>query len=226
MDVLVASYPDFLRRHEGNDIVWKDGTRMPFDDGKSGKSFHELLSAPSLKDMFYAQYPSAFPQRGAAPDIDPGRVRNEAFFVKMYGDCRNGEVAKSLVDVIWLPKKWGKPVRVTRINGVAQRLRAISAELDGLPSSFDKYLVPPAGTLNCRPIAGTSRLSGHGMGIAIDIATKHSNYWQWSQVGAWQNEIPFEIVRVFEKHGFIWGGKWFHFDTMHFEYRPEILKGR
>ncbi|MEJ2663631.1 MAG: M15 family metallopeptidase, partial [Spirochaetia bacterium] len=27
----------------------------------------------------------------------------------------------------------------------------------------------------------------------------------------------------FEKYGFIWGGKWYHYDTMHFEYRPELL---
>jgi hypothetical protein len=36
-------------------------------------------------------------------------------------------------------------------------------------------------------------------------------------------------VEIFERHGFIWGGKWFHYDTMHFEYRPEMLpaqKGR
>jgi len=32
-----------------------------------------------------------------------------------------------------------------------------------------------------------------------------------------------EIVDIFERHGFIWGGKWYHFDTLHFEYRPEIL---
>jgi peptidoglycan LD-endopeptidase CwlK len=30
---------------------------------------------------------------------------------------------------------------------------------------------------------------------------------------------------VFEKHGFIWGAKWYHYDTMHFEYRPELLGG-
>jgi hypothetical protein len=30
-------------------------------------------------------------------------------------------------------------------------------------------------------------------------------------------------VEVFERHGFIWGGKWNHYDTMHFEYRPELL---
>jgi peptidoglycan LD-endopeptidase CwlK len=32
-----------------------------------------------------------------------------------------------------------------------------------------------------------------------------------------------EIVKIFEKYGFIWGGKWYHYDTMHFEYRPELI---
>ena len=32
-----------------------------------------------------------------------------------------------------------------------------------------------------------------------------------------------ELIAIFEKYGFIWGGRWYHFDTMHFEYRPEIL---
>jgi peptide methionine sulfoxide reductase MsrA len=40
---------------------------------------------------------------------------------------------------------------------------------------------------------------------------------------SYKNEIPWEIVEIFEKHGFIWGGKWYHYDTMHFEYRPEII---
>src|SRR5262245_1812136 len=30
----------------------------------------------------------------------------------------------------------------------------------------------------------------------------------------------------FEKYGFIWGGHWYHYDTMHFEYRPELLAGK
>ena len=38
-----------------------------------------------------------------------------------------------------------------------------------------------------------------------------------------RNLIPHAVVEIFERHGFIWGGKWFHYDTMHFEYRPELL---
>jgi hypothetical protein len=32
-----------------------------------------------------------------------------------------------------------------------------------------------------------------------------------------------EVVKAFEAFGFLWGGKWMTYDTMHFEYRPEIL---
>ena len=39
----------------------------------------------------------------------------------------------------------------------------------------------------------------------------------------WRNRIPQAIVDAFEAEGFIWGGRWFHYDTMHFEYRPELL---
>jgi hypothetical protein len=228
MDILVAAYPDFLSGHEGNELVWKDGTRMPFDDGKPGKSFEMLLNTPALKDMFYTPYRLGNASLPPALDADPGRVRYEPFFLKMYGDCRKGETTRSLADVIWLPKKWGKSVKVTRVNGMAAQLAKVSAELDRLPATYDKYLFPPAGTLNCRVIAGTRRLSAHGTATAIDIATKHAHYWQWSKPDAkggyvWRNEIPMEIVDVFEKHGFIWGGKWYHYDTMHFEYRPELI---
>jgi hypothetical protein len=34
---------------------------------------------------------------------------------------------------------------------------------------------------------------------------------------------PEEVIKVFESFGFLWGGKWTTYDTIHFEYRPEIL---
>lgn len=228
MDILIAAYPDFLSGHDGNDLIFRDGTRMPFDDGRRGKTLNEMLDGPCLRDMFYAPYPLGNAGLPPAIDADPGRVRYEPFFTRMYGDCRKGETAKTLEDVVWLPRKWGRSVRVTRVNGVAARLTEISAALDQLASRFDPFLFPPAGTLNCRAIAGTNRLSAHGTASAIDIATAHAHYWFWGKPDAaghyiWRNEIPMDIVEVFEHHGFIWGGKWYHFDTMHFEYRPEIL---
>ncbi|MFM7757478.1 MAG: M15 family metallopeptidase [Crocinitomicaceae bacterium] len=35
--------------------------------------------------------------------------------------------------------------------------------------------------------------------------------------------IPLELVEIFERYGFIWGGKWLPYDTMHFEFRPELI---
>jgi hypothetical protein len=76
-------------------------------------------------------------------------------------------------------------------------------------------------------IAGTDRRSMHAYGAAIDISTAYSDYWRWgARTRPYRNRIPFEIVAIFERHGFIWGGKWGHFDTMHFEYRPELLASR
>ena len=43
-------------------------------------------------------------------------------------------------------------------------------------------------------------------------------------VKRWQP--PPKVVRAFEQEGFIWGGKWYLFDTMHFEYRPEFRNFR
>jgi hypothetical protein len=225
---LPAAYPGELERIEGGVLVWRDGTRMPLDDGKGAKPFAEWLDHPDIEDMLAVPYPAGDLAAPPAKDVDPGRARNEAFFNKVYGDCRKGEVEKNLATVVWLPKKTGQKLPFSKINGAAKALDAVSRELDELPAEFDVYLFPSAGTYNCRVIAGTTRVSAHGQGIAIDIALKHSDYWRNTAPGkdgayAYKNAIPMEIVRIFEKHGFIWGGKWHHYDTMHFEYRPELL---
>ena len=116
---------------------------------------------------------------------------------------------------------------LTSKNGVADKLQLVSNELDKIPKYY-KYLENPGGTYNWRTIQGTNRQSPHSYGFAIDINIKYSNYWRWDSIDGsdsipYVNRIPLEIVEVFEKHGFIWGGKWYHYDTMHFEYRPELF---
>lgn len=225
---LAAAYPGAIDRVDGNALVWKDGTRMTIDDGRGPKPHEETLATADLKDMFLQAYSAGTPEKLPPLNFDPGRARNAAFFDKLYGDCRKGEVAGNLVDVVWLPRKWGRTVKATKLNGVAEKLAAVSKELDALPARFDPYLFPSAGTYNCREIAGTTRVSAHGHGIAIDIATERSDYWRWAGAKAggaipYRNRVPMEIVEIFERHGFIWGGKWYHYDTMHFEYRPELI---
>ena len=38
----------------------------------------------------------------------------------------------------------------------------------------------------------------------------------------YRNQMPLALVTIFERHGWIWCGRWYHSDTMHFEYRPEL----
>ncbi|MDX2156832.1 MAG: M15 family metallopeptidase [Hyphomicrobiaceae bacterium] len=225
---LVAAYPEFLEAVAGNSLVWHDGTRMTIDDGQGPRSPEQVLDGVDIKDMFHWHYPAGAPIAAPGAAEDPGRPRHAPLFEKMYGDCRKGETQKSLVEVVWLPRKFGQRLQATAANGVAGRLRAVSAELDELPASFDRFLYPAAGTFNCRTIAGTGRPSPHGYGIAIDIAVGSAHYWRWGRPGKsgqrlWRNAVPAEIVAIFERHGFIWGGRWHHYDTMHFEYRPELI---
>ena len=89
-----------------------------------------------------------------------------------------------------------------------------------------KCLLPCSGTFNYRIISGTNRLSPHSYGIAIDLASDKRDYWKWATKEAGEKRLASysnELVKVFEQNNFVWGGKWSHFDILHFEYRPEII---
>ena len=89
---------------------------------------------------------------------------------------------------------------------------------------------------NWRNIAESQSRSYHAYGAAIDFLPKSlgglQTYWLWTaqHTPAWWTvpyarrfHPPQEVIRAFESFGFVWGGKWRYYDTMHFEYRPEIL---
>jgi hypothetical protein len=227
LDALVAAYPDHLARYEGNDVIWKDGTRMPISDGRTGKTFDQLLDRPDIKDQFAFPYPLGPNVRTPQPNEDPGRIRFEPFFVKMYGDCKKGEVTKRMKLVAWMPKRGGGRISVTTVNRIDERMAGVVKDLESLPADMTKYLVPSAGTFNCRTIANTKRLSVHAFAAAIDINAQQADYWESlkdrSGSFTWRNRVPGAIGEIFERHGFIWGAKWYHVDSMHFEYRPELI---
>jgi len=221
---LLNAYPNHLLSIENNRVIWKDGTEMIFDDSIECKDNETLSTAADIEDQLMYDYPLGIVNEPPAKNADPGRIRNELFFKKMYGASAK-EVYAQLIPVRWLPRSVNQKLMVTKINNVAQKLQAISNELDTM-KTMQKYLLKPGGTYCWRKIHGTQNQSMHSFGIAMDINAKFSDYWVWQTKDTanihYINRIPFEIVKVFEKHGFIWGGKWYHYDTMHFEYRPEL----
>jgi D-alanyl-D-alanine carboxypeptidase-like protein len=223
LDALASAYPDKIARHDATTLFFRDGTSMPVGSENVAKPFEALLRDASVLDQFRLAYPKGAEIAPPAKDFDPGRFRNQALFDKLYGDCRRGEVAPRLVSVGWL----GHAVQVTGANGVADHLGAVAAEIAALPESVRSAAWPIAGTYSCRTVKDTGRRSMHAYGAAIDLNLKFSNYWLWEAKGGtdapYRNAMPRPIVDAFERHGFIWGGRWHHYDTMHFEYRPELL---
>jgi hypothetical protein len=228
---LTASYPGFclgveVRGDRKVYLILKNGQKLLYDDGLV-KSFDDRLQRPDLKDMLAQLYRPGRGREPFRPDYDPGRFRVDGLFSAVYGASAS-EVGGHLVSVPFC----GVTVRFNAQNGAARALESVGRELTALLAQrpqLRQYLFPLGGTFAWRPIAGTSRLSPHSWGIAIDLNSRHGAYWRdrkktGPEVEAMRSGYPQEIVELFEKHGFIWGGKWSHFDLMHFEYRPEMMK--
>ena len=216
---LMAAYPQKIKDISNNTIYFTDGTTMVYDDGKE-KDFVTMLDYSDPQDMFFAEYDT----QSKVPEYlhDVGRSRSEELFKKLYGSSQSA-VQKQLVPVSW----FGQKVMFSSSNGAAEQLKKVAQELAQHPE-LRKYL-KSAGTFYWRNVRGANRLSAHSYGMAIDIGVDYSDYWLWKNSGAgelkkitYHNRMPMELVEIFEKYGFVWGGRWYHFDTMHFEYRPEL----
>ena len=229
---LMMSYPEYIcnieRSSDGNVfIMMKSGRKILYDD-KRTKNFEHKLANPDLQDMMEQTYPLADISNLMEEDFDPGRIRKYALLSEVYGESRE-KIQGNLISV----KVGYKNFLFNRNNKAAEALEAVVKELIQLTQSRnDIYsaVFPTSGTFNYRLISGTNLLSAHSFGTAIDLAVDKRDYWKWSSRESGEKRVasyPKEVVRIFEKNNFIWGGKWGHFDIMHFEYRPElILKSR
>jgi hypothetical protein len=229
LQVLFASYGQYIRGLEVQPpnrvyLVMRDGQKILYDDGRA-KSFEEKLRQADLKDMLSQPYKPGKPGGVTPPDQDPGRIRVGAFFTAVYG-ATAGQVQNNLVPVNFA----GARVSFNGENGAAAALAKVGETLSQALArnpALRAYLFPLGGSYNRRSIAGTDRLSPHSWGIALDL--HKGQYWRWGksfgpmELLALQTSYPIEIIAAFEKQGFVWGGKWYHYDIMHFEYRPELV---
>ena len=205
-------------------VLLANGRSVIYDDGKT-KTFEQMLDAPDLEDMFSQVYPLTNPTDHLPENFDPGRIRIDAMFQAIFGD-KQSAVSANCEDVDFC----GNRVRFSQRCGAADALRKVSKELTELFAAQPElkvYAQNLGGTFNWRKIAGTERLSNHSFGAAIDLNVDKSAYWRWQPAKLLptfsRRGFPQAIIEAFERHDFIWGGKWYHYDTMHFEYRPELI---
>jgi len=231
---------------DGTEMHLGDLKERTFQDKLNSPSLLDQISIPYILGLTGIE-------NARNNDYDPGRLRYIPLFQKMYGTIKeevenNLTYVEWLPKSLKKKNHDGSfetyKIPVTKVNNVAGKVKKISEELDSLPDEYKKFLEDPGGTFCWRLIAGTDRPSAHSFGMTIDINVPYSNYWLWdykkalgisqetsvsesdierSKFPAYHNQIPLKIVEIFEKYDFIWGGKWNHYDTMHFEYRPELF---
>ena len=154
-------------------------------------------------------------------DLWQARNRNEAY--------------SNLRTVRFLDKSIRVHYKIVNIFAVIEERILEEAGKDRSIQTWINSLAPPE-SWSWRNIAASESRSFHSYGVAIDLRPRSvgrlQTYWLWTSQhrSDWFN-VPYEeryhppeaVIKIFETYGFAWGGKWQRFDTMHFEYRPEVL---
>ncbi len=166
----------------------------------------------------------------------PQLPQDTDFFQALFGVGTRGETEESLVKA----GLFGKTVNVNKV--VASTFDSINAEVEELAKTdaeVKEFLdtLSEASGYSWRTVAGTNRLSNHSYGLAIDVLPRgwgnKMMYWAWvrdynddwmlvPQEDLWTP--PEKVVQIMLNNGFIWGGTWAIYDTMHFEYKPELIE--
>ncbi len=228
---LIKAYPQDICGFEGNELVFCDGTRLLYvvkpGVPEEPQGIRETDSLADLEDQMSQVYPKG-PLRGAVRG-NPGRLRYEPFFQKLYGSDSQA-VSAQAVSLRWPDPQGEQVIQVSGRQGIPDKLTRIAQKLLSMDPTLIRYFKPIGGSMIWRMIQGTSRLSMHSFGIAVDLRQLYADYWRWDfdkrgKLSSTMppNRIPEAIVLAFEEEGFIWGGKWQRYDTMHFEYRPELF---
>lgn len=225
---LKLAYPEYIVGFEGKIgdkvyVIMKSGKKVIYDD-KREKGQEEKVNNPDFQDMLEQIYPLETTGKLMDKNFDPGRGRVYQLMGEVYGASES--VIKSNLTNVAIG---GRNCQFNKNNKAAESLSKAMKEVNELIKSnkqIGAFVYPTSGTFNFRRIAGTNRLSAHSYGIAIDLASNKWDYWKWATGEQGQKRLssyPKQLVEVFERNNFIWGGKWGHFDILHFEYRPEII---
>ena len=219
--------------YEADDVVFAIGDEpIHFRDGRMiGRS--RLNRADDCDQIFY-EYPLGPLTR---PLGEPGELPSYCsdLLESLFGSTeteirRHGRSVRFLDHRMFVNELLVGPLSLVErdILNVARIDPAVSKWIEQLEITY---------SFQYREIAGSGNRSQHSWGLAVDFVPDsyegRAVYWRWSRAldrEGWHS-IPIEqrwsppqrVISIFERHGFVWGGKWAHFDAMHFEYRPEIL---
>ncbi|QSH93775.1 hypothetical protein C5O78_01670 [Treponema phagedenis] len=232
---------DWCLQTKKETLYWAHGRMLPKNEKDRWNEWRALI------DYFYPDTPfdpqylikeelERLKPRNLAPSRAKMKTYNNAFFKFLYGNYTKSDILKKLTRRYTF---LGKPIFIHK--HIAGKLTAVEnkifAKAHRSPEvrQFVKNVLRADG-FSWRSIRDSEQRSNHSWGIALDILPKdwkkYNVYWLWAahKKEMWMKippknrwSPPQEIIDIFESEGFIWGGKWMLWDTMHFEYRPELI---
>jgi hypothetical protein len=250
MKALHSGYPQEITAVEFRDGDWAvlmHGIWYYYCDGRLLPEDMREEIANYRSQVFY-RYPAELPPFVKRPvpeqrtgnnfnDTTQQRVilRRSSFMDDLWQSRSRDEVYSNIRTVRFLGKTVRVHYKIVNILAVVEERILEEAGIDASIQTWIKSLAQPE-SWGWRNIAQTESRSFHSYGVAIDLRPRSigrlQTYWLWTSQSRsdWFN-VPYEeryhppeaVIKIFEAHGFAWGGKWNRFDTMHFEYRPEIL---
>ena len=250
MKALAAAYPDRLGQAELRDGDWAVSLRGDWYYYAGGRLLPEALRdrAAEYDPQPFYNYLAELP-----PWKEPSTEEAARFRTMASNRSRNPpKRSQHFYDALWRAASRDESYeRVKSLRFLGATVMVHYAILEELALVEEKILlaaktdaevrawvknINTLGGWNWRSIAETQSRSFHAYGAAIDILPKSLNggetYWLWTArkkpewwTVSYSQRVhpPQAVIKAFESLGFIWGGKWLFFDTMHFEYRPEIL---
>jgi hypothetical protein len=247
MKAHVIAYPGVITRAEYRDGDWAvllRGKWFYYADGRFLPEGEREKAESWARQSFYG-YPEELPPWKEPEGEQAERLgnvlknrranppqRNPEFYDTLWQAHTRAESEANLVRITFLGKRF--PVH-RELEGRLKKIDALIQEAAKTDPEVKAFIdnIGSIGAWNWRNVAATVSRSFHSYATALDIQPKNirglSTYWQWA--GSEWYKVPYTkryhpplaIVKIFERYGFCWGGKWPLFDTIHFEYRPEIM---
>ena len=250
MKAFAAAYPQAISRAEYRNGDWAVLLRGRWFCYAEGRLLPEELrnQAESWSRQSMYRYPAELPPWKEPEGEQAQRLRgildnrkanppkrNPDFFDTLWQARTSNESTANLVPITLMGRSFKVHRELEdRLNKIDQLVQE-AAKTDPEVRDF----INNTGSIsawNWRNVAITVSRSYHSYGVAVDILPKNlrglATYWQWTADSnpEWYTvpyskryHPPLSVVQIFEQYGFCWGGKWLLFDTMHFEYRPEIM---
>ncbi len=225
------------------ELYWAEGRYLPANLLGSKEKYRKLIFYIPKKLADPASFSDAQIEEirafGSSESRETAPISATSFFEAIYDTSTRKDVERHITKTMFLGKQVSVHEEIVELLARVEEQILAAAQTDDAVKAFMESISSIEG-YSWRQIRDTNGISFHSMGLAIDILPGSWQnkiiYWNWEKnkgnedwmlIPLSERWMPPDIViDIFEKEGFIWGGKWTVWDNMHFEYRPELILGR